>query len=276
MTVKSAPVSAPSRSRACLRVDRATLARLTGFAFLLALWWLVSVLVDHPRLAPSPWRVFSFMALNLTSADQFGTPGLVHLAITLGRMVGGLVVAFAIGIPASVLLARSRLAERIFSPWVAIGLSMPTLVWAILAVMWFGVNDRSMVIAVALTVAPSVVVNIWEGTKAIDQDLMDVAAIYRATPRQRYLDLYLPYLVPFLAGALRYGFSASWRIVVIAEHFGVSNGAGFMLDYWYHNYEVTQIVAWMLTFSIIVLVVERAIGDWRTSASKWRLTAVSG
>ena len=66
----------------------------------------------------------------------------------------------------------------------------------------------------------------------------------------------LPQLVPYAIAATRYGLPLAWKMAIIAEMLGLSNGVGYMLIYWFHVLNMVQVFAWMLLFTSVMLTVE--------------------
>jgi ABC-type nitrate/sulfonate/bicarbonate transport system permease component len=65
----------------------------------------------------------------------------------------------------------------------------------------------------------------------------------------------VPQTIPFLLAALRYSLGISWKIATVVELIGMSSGVGYMLHYWFGLFSMTQVLAWTLTFTIILLLI---------------------
>jgi NitT/TauT family transport system permease protein len=66
----------------------------------------------------------------------------------------------------------------------------------------------------------------------------------------------VPQLAPFLAAAARSGLSLVWKIVLVVEAFGRSNGVGYRLAIAFQEFDVVTILAYALTFIFIVQLIE--------------------
>ena len=81
----------------------------------------------------------------------------------------------------------------------------------------------------------------------------------------------LPQLQPYLAAAARSGLALIWKIVLVVELLGRSNGVGFQLGVYFQLFDVAGILAYALSFIAIVQLIEwgilqpleRRVGRWR-------------
>ena len=252
--------------RAETTAARDRLVSLLGF---LALWWLGSILAGSPALLPSPARVGAFAWRELLSGDlpsAFGaTLARVAIAFTLA-MIGGSVVGYAAG--------RSARFNALIDSWVVIALNLPVLVVIVLAYIWIGLNDTAAVLAVILAKAPTVIVTVREGARALDPGLAEMARVFRLPLPSRLRHVVAPQLLPYLAAAGRSGLSITWKIVLVVELLGRPSGVGYVLNLMFQNFNVTGILAYGLTFAGLMLLVEAAIlQPLERSANAWRADA---
>ena len=149
-----------------------------------------------------------------------------------------------------------RNAERFFELPVVVGLAIPSLCYIIVCFMWFGLNERAAVAAIALTTFPSIAVNIWAGVKAIDGRLTAMATVFGYGPRERTLRVVIPQVFPYIVAAARFGFGIVWKVVVVVELLGLTNGVGYQLNYFFQLFDMTKVFAWTLLFTIVMVMIE--------------------
>jgi NitT/TauT family transport system permease protein len=236
-----------------------------SIAGLFALWALVAWLADS-RALPGPQAVLAAMAAEAATGDL-----LYHLSMTLMRVMAAFVVAMAIGSAIGIALGSNNRLNRIFDPWVILFLNIPALVTIVLAYIWFGLNEAAAIGAVAVNKIPNVIVTLREGTRAMDPALTEMARVYRFSRRQMLLDVILPQLQPFFAAASRSGISLIWKIVLVVELLGRSNGVGFQIHLNFQLFDVATILAYTLAFVAVMLAVELAvIQPYEKRATRWR------
>ena len=100
---------------------------------------------------------------NLNSAKSY-----VDIGATIYRVFGGIIIATVGGLVLGLLMGLSRRAEHFFDSWVLVGLTIPAVVYGIVGILWFGLNSAAAIIAIAMTAAPAVALNVWQGVKAIN------------------------------------------------------------------------------------------------------------
>jgi len=107
--------------------------------------------------------------------------------------------------------------------------------------------------------------------RAIDAGLAEVADVYRFDFIKRLRHVVLPQLQPYFAAATRSGIALIWKIVLVVELLGRSNGVGFQIHLYFQLFDVATILAYTLSFVIIMLLVEYFIlQPMEKSATKWR------
>jgi NitT/TauT family transport system permease protein len=184
---------------------------------------------------------------------------LLDLGITLARVGVSFLIAMALGTALGIVMGRYRRLDAALDGLLILGLNIPALVTIILCYVWFGLTEAAAVTAVALNKIPTVVVTLREGARAVDRSLLQVAQVYRL-PRLRALTrVYLPQLYPYLMAAARSGLALIWKIVLVVELLGRSDGVGFQLGAFFQFFDITGILAYTLAFAAVVLAIEAAV-----------------
>ena len=194
-----------------------------------------------------------------------------NLAITLARVAASFVVAMAIGIVIGVVMGRSRLVDRLFDFWLIIFLNLPALVVIILAYVWMGLVEAAVIVAVAVNKIPNVAVTLREGARTLDRDYQEMAQSFALGRRARLVHVVLPQLYPFIAASARTGLALIWKIVLVAELLGQSNGVGFQLNLYFQLFDISGILAYAFAFILVIQAVEvfllqpmeRRVNRWR-------------
>ncbi|MGE5217525.1 MAG: ABC transporter permease [Chloroflexota bacterium] len=239
-------------------MNKQTTLRCLSILSFLGLWWLGSRF-SAPEILPGP------LAIGKTIVDNFTTPGpedktaVFHIAITLARIFFTFGVAMALGITVGLLLGLKRKAELAFGYLLPIALTIPTLLAVFLCVLWFGFSEAGGLFAVIMTVTPFVTVNMLAGTKALDKELIDMARAFRADRSLLVRKVLIWQLMPYIFSAFRYAFGMTWKIVALAETFGLKYGIGYMFTFWFEQFNMEQVMAWIILFVVIMLVLEHGV-----------------
>ncbi len=81
----------------------------------------------------------------------------------------------------------------------------------------------------------------------------------------------LPQLAPFFAASARTGLALTWKIVLVVELLGRSNGVGFELQTAFQLFDVATVLAYALAFTLVVQIIEVGlIQPWERHANRWR------
>lgn len=243
--------------------------RLASFAAMILLWQAGAQYSD-PRHLPGPGPVALIMLEEARSGELF-----VNLAATLARVAASFALAMSLGSALGYLMGRNRLADKILDPWLVVLLNLPALVVIVLAYIWAGLTEAAAIGAVALNKLPGAVVVAREGARSLDPTLDEMATVFRLPLEARLRHIVLPQLAPYLAAATRSGLSLVWKIVLIVELLGRSNGVGFKINLAFQLFDVRLLLAYALPFVAIMLGVEtfvvrpleRHVSRWRSDAA---------
>ncbi|CAN1724977.1 NitT/TauT family transport system permease protein [Hyphomicrobium sp. 1Nfss2.1] len=238
---------------------------LISLLALVGLWELIA-LIAQSRYMPGPTEVVQVMIREAEAGELWG-----NIAATLIRVAFSFVVAMFIGSAIGLALGRYPMADRFFDTWLIFFLNLPALVIIVLCYIWFGLTEVAAITAVAVNKIPNVAVTMREGARSLSKDLNEMAHVYRFGWWKTLRHVTLPQLVPFFAAAARSGLALVWKIVLVVEAFGRSDGVGHQLNIAFQLFDVPMILSYALAFIIVVQIIEMAIiQPLIARASKWR------
>ncbi len=100
-----------------------------------------------------------------------------------------------------------------------------------------------------------------------------MARTFKADKRMLVRKVYLPQLLPYIFSAFRFGFGITWKIVALAETFGIKFGIGYMFFFWFEQFSMEQVLAWIIMFVILMLALEHGVfARLESKAFAWRPT----
>jgi len=239
---------------------------LISLGLFLALWAVMAAIVQDSSMLPTPGRVAQvFWSEALSGEIAF------HMQATLARVVAAFVLAMSIGSMIGIAAGRNPGFNLWAAPWLIIFLNLPALVVIVLCYLWIGLNEVAAVTAVALNKIPMIAVMMREGARALDPALDDMTRTFAIPRWTSWRHVIVPQLAPHFASAGRAGFALIWKIVLVVEFLGRSNGVGFQIHLNFQLFDVAQILAYAMGFVALMLAVEFLIVQpWERSASKWR------
>ncbi len=249
---KKGDYAAPARWRQ-LAAYQPLLIKSCGVVAMVVLWWLGSLILP-PTILPGPGVV----AVELINNYREGVL-LSNFLATMTRIVLGFVLAMGAGIAFGTLMGLSRTAEEFFDLWIMVGITIPSLAILLILYILFGLNEFATVLAIGMSAFPAIAINVWQGVKSVDNKLLAMGRVYGVNKSRRFTQIVFPQIAPYLVASSRFGLGIIWKITVVAELIGRDSGIGFQLHYWFQLFNMPQVFAWTLFFTLIMLVIELGI-----------------
>ncbi len=231
----------------------------------LALWQGCALYINNHTL-PTPAAVaLVFWQACVTGQLPF------HLGVTLLRLLVSFSIAMLLGSAIGIVLGRHKKLDAFFDNWLVIFLNVPALVTIILCYVWFGLIESAAILAVVINKLPSVIVTIREGARSLDQDLLDMARCFGFSQRKTLVHVIWPQLHPFVMAATRSGLALIWKIILVVELLGRSNGMGYQLHLFFQMFDVASILAYTIAFVGVIQLIELTIlKPLDRKALRWR------
>lgn len=232
---------------------------------LLVIWQVLALLIQS-RFLPGPVAVAAEVWKQAAQGHL-----LADFAKTLTRAALGFLIAMALGTAFGLALGRARWADRLFGPWVIVGLNMPAIVLAIACYIWLGLSEFALVLAVVLNKTPLVTTMIREGVRSLSPEHDELARAFRMPRARRLRLIFLPQLMPYLLAAARTGLSLVWKIVLVFEVLGSDGGVGFRVSIFFQFFDMRGILAYTCTFIAVVMALEYgALRPLERRVLRWR------
>jgi len=179
-----------------------------------------------------------------------------HLGMTLVRLLVSFTIAMLLGCSIGIVLGRYQRINAFFDQWLIVFLNIPALVTIILCYVWFGLVESAAILAVVINKLPNVIVILREGARSLDQDLLEMARCFNFSKRKTLLYVIWPQLHPFVMTAIRSGLALTWKIILVVELLGRSNGIGYQLHVFFQLFDVASIMAYTLAFVVMIQLIE--------------------
>jgi len=220
---------------------------------LLLIWQFVAFSFNSPVL-PSPILVLNTLIHAVQTAEL---P--YHLSITLYRLTISFFLAMFLGTAIGLFLGRHSKLNTFFDSWLIILLNIPALVTIILCYIWFGLVETAAIFAVVINKLPNVIVTIREGARNLDDQLMEMAKAYQFGRYKTLRHVVLPQLSPYIMASARTGLALIWKIILVVEMLGRSDGMGYQIHLFFQMFDIASIMAYTVSFIIIIQIIETAI-----------------
>jgi NitT/TauT family transport system permease protein len=218
----------------------------------------------QPFILPSPQRVAARFAVALRDGTL-----LTHTLVTLREVFAGLALGLGVAVVLGYLLAKSRLLERVLSPYLVASQAVPIVALAPLLVIWFGAGSFSKVLVCALTLFFPVLINTIVGIRGVDRNLMDLMRSLRATRWQVFTMLEVPAALPVLLGGLKVGVTLSVIGAVVGEFVASDRGLGFLVNLARGIFDTPLMFVALFTLMGIALVLYFAVSALEAVLLRW-------
>ena len=237
------------------RRTRSTLFYSTlGALGFVGVWALFSHFVFEVYVRPSPLAVATRMWALIVSGEVF-----TNFLSSFLKTMAGWAMALALGIPIGLLMGRYRYARAFFHDFVYIFANVPLLVYAVIAIIVFGISPWGPAFVVMLEAFTGIAINVAAGVESVDRGLLAMSRSFRRSSGKTARSIVIPSVVPFMFASGRVSFANSWKLAALAETFGGYLGIGYQLEKAFQTFSVVTLLAWMFFFVIFVILVERLL-----------------
>lgn len=271
-TAASSPTNDAARARHLRRSQAARSERsitlglkLLSYASLLLLWVILSAVLGS-NVLPGPLETMAFIVREFERGAMTH-----HLWITTQRVLIAFAIAMVVGVASGAAMGSSRRFDATFEGWLITGLTVPRILLFVVAYLLLGLSDRALIIALVVTVVPTVVVSVREGTRAIDGGLLEMARAFRRPRAATWRLVVLPQIMPYVVGTARGVLALSWKMVVLGELLGRTSGVGYQISFYFQFFNMRGILAYGVTMMVLLAVIDLVVMGWlQRSAFRWR------
>jgi len=219
----------------------------------LAAWWCAS-LGAPAYIFPGPAKTWDALVLMNTEGNFWGDIG-----VTFARVAAGFLLAALVGGPLGIVLGSNRKLAEFFEPILAVINTVSSAIWAIFAIIWFGISNQTTIFVVFMTSMPLILTNVWQGTQTVNADYIELARSFRMSRGRILRSIYVPTILPYFFSGSRLAFGFGWRVSLVAETLGSTSGIGYRLRQAADLVQTDQVFAWTVTLVLMMIVIEMGI-----------------
>jgi NitT/TauT family transport system permease protein len=262
---REARLRATARTRQKRKEDGiGAVLRLLSYGSLLVIWAVAAE--TWGALLPSPAETLRFVVREYERGAL-----LHHLWITTQRVLVAFVIALGSGITLGAAMGLSRRVDDLLQGWLIVTLTIPRILLFVMSYLLLGLSDRALVVALVITVLPTIVVTVREGTRAIDGRLIEMANAFRRSRPQIWWHVVFPQLMPFVIGTARGSLALSWKMVVLGELLGRTSGVGYQISFYFQFFNMVGILGYGVTMMVLLAIIDLGLmGALQRRAFRWR------
>ena len=172
-SVSTASSVFPARFGRLTRFAKVAGQRLSLLAIFLILWWLAAQRVPA-FILPGPGKTWNAL-LELIATGTFAE----DLGITLYRVVAGFLLAALVGTPLGILLGSNRRLGSFCEPVLSVVNTVSAAIWAIFALIWFGISNGTTIFVVFMEAMPLILTNVWQGAQSVNAEYVELARSFQ-------------------------------------------------------------------------------------------------
>ena len=241
------------------------LLRLGLLLGLVALWWILSVVIDR-SIIPSP-------AETVAAAGRLIAEGSLQTALTesLSIFAGGYTAAAAVAIPLGVLMGAVVPLGRTLEIYVYALSATPRVAFIPLIIVILGLGAEAKIFVVFLGAVMPMLINTYAGVRQADTDLLEMARTVGASRLRAFVRIVLPGAVPFVVTGLRLGATIGLINTIVAELYTAVSGLGGLLAIYGNTFRMAEYFVIVLTLAFVGVVLTEVLRYVETRLSRWKL-----
>jgi len=247
-----------------------------GVLAILALWQLMSRLLDLELLLPPPLTVLRNVILTLAISDPhwlYGPNIYVHLEHSFLRAMAGFGSAAVIAIPMGLILGRVVTLREFILPSIKGVYPIPGIAWIPLAILWFGLGDAAVIFVVFATTFFPMFFSTEAGARQISPVIIDAGRCFGARGVTLFFRVILPATVPYIITGLRISLGGAWRMIVAGEMLASQDGIGYFLMESRFQFKAVDLMTAMILIAIVGYATEKILIDTieKRTLEKWEV-----
>ncbi|HHX97181.1 MAG TPA: proline/glycine betaine ABC transporter permease [Clostridia bacterium] len=217
-------------------------------------WWVLVLFVFLLG-----WRYKNVKAgiLYGLSLSLIGVFGLWELTMTtLAVVLTSVFLALLLGLPTGIAMSYSRRIELIMKPILDAMQTMPSFVYLIPAMMFFGLGMVPAVFATIIYALPPIIRLTNLGIRSVPQEMVEAAYAFGSSPGQTLIKVQLPQALPTIMTGINQTTMMALSMVVIASMIGVE-GLGYEVLAGIGRIQIARAFDAGLSIVILAIIVDR-------------------
>ncbi|MBI0580811.1 ABC transporter permease [Neobacillus cucumis] len=229
-----------------------TIKRIIFFALLIVIWQAaVKITGVSAAVMPAPTDVLQALVKG------FADKTLIYdILASFRRLAIGLSIAIILGIFLGILLAKNKTADETLGTLILALQSVPSIVWLPIAIMWFGLNETSVIFIVILGATLVMTINMRIGIKNVSPLYIRAAQTMGSGGLDLFTSVIFPASVPYAVTGARLGWAFAWRALMAGEILSTGPGLGYTLKYASDFGNMSMVIGIMIIIGIIGTIVD--------------------
>ena len=244
----------------------ATGLRILVALVVVAIWEAVIIFdLSTPFWISQPRLLAQRLALDVVSLEFWH-----HVLVTLYETAIGFVVGCVSGGIAGYFLARHRLLDTAFDPYLSALYSLPRIALAPLFILWFGIGLASKVALAVSIVFFILLYSVHGGVRAVDRELMDAVRTMGASRSYLTWKIILPSCIPWIFSGMRIALGMALTGTVVGEMIASQNGIGRLISVASGSFDTTGVFASLTVLALMAMVLNACMNAIERRMQRWQ------
>jgi sulfonate transport system permease protein len=237
--------------------------RVVSLAIFLTLWQIAGASID-PVLFTTPSKV------AVAAVDMVGS-GELWFALwpSLIVLVAGLTLAIIFGTVLGLVLARFHVLDVGLTVYITFLYSIPSVALVPLIVLWAGYETTAKIIILFMFAFFPMVINTYQGVKAVDPKLLEVGRAFRCSERQLWNNIVLPAALPFIVTGIRLAVGRGMIGMVLADLYTAISGIGYLIVRTASTFQVDKMFVPIVTLGLLGVTLTALLRFVETRVAPW-------
>lgn len=233
---------------------------------LIACEYMVRAGFIEPYLLPAPSSLWQSL-LELADGDLWQ-----HIFTSTWRVFLGFFIGSGLALFFAILVGLNKQFEAYLEPSFSAIKSIPSLAWIPLLLLWFGIDETSKIILIAIGAFFPTYTNTVAAIKGVDRKLIEVAKVYRLNYFSTVRQIILPAASPGILTGLRNSLSLAWMFMIAAELIAATQGIGYMLSDGRETSRPDIVIIAIILLAVLGKITDQIMKILETWLLRWRDT----
>ena len=216
----------------------------------------------YAGVVPTIGTILAAAVVQLTTPTTYA-----DLAVTIGEILVGFLIATAAGIAAGIAIGSRPWLRDALGPYLDSIATAPKIVFFPIAILIFGVGPASKAALGGLSAFFPVALSVAAAVRRIKPVYVHVGRSFNASPWQMATKIYMPALVPAIVNGMRLGLGIAIIGVLLAEIKLSDRGIGFLTIDEYNHFRIPAMYATLAIVFALAVAANALIGRFEARAT---------
>ena len=184
---------------------------ISGIIIFIAAWYLIAIKINSEIVFPNITDILKKF-IEIISEKSFYKDLLSSLLRVFITFILSFLLAFILGILSGI----SMPIRYILIPIINFIRTIPTIPLILVAIIWFNNNTVPIFVSM-LVIFPIMYDSITNGIINVDKKLIEMSLSYNVSFKTQILNLYIPYIKPYILTAASQSMGITWKSILAAE-----------------------------------------------------------